>query len=247
MEDSLRHLQKLGFTEYEARAYVALIRKHPATRYQLSQNAAIPESKIYEVVRRLQDKGLISGIHATPPRFIPLEPEKLVAQLEQRTRESLQYLRKNLPLLASQPATQWAWNIEGYDAALSKARELITDTVDEIVAAMWHEEATLLADHLKTAFERGVALFFLAYDDQCPIDFGTVKQHGYKEDLEEQLADAHGRWIVLVADKTQVLIGQSLNQHATSVWTNHSALTTVVRKYVLEHFLPNHSHSLPWT
>jgi len=246
VEDALKHLQKLGFTEYEARAYMALTREHPATRYQLSHNAAIPESKIYEVVRRLQDKGLISGVHGNPPRFIPLEPERLVTQLEQETQDSLQHLRENLPRLAAQPATQWVWNIEGYDACLSKAKELIAGASHEIVAALWHEEADLLLDHLRSAFDRGAALFVLAYD-QCALDFGTVMQHGYEDDLRDQLTDAQGRWMAIVVDKTQALVGQSLEQQATSVWTNHSGLATVVRKYVLEHFLRDHYERVPWT
>jgi len=93
MEDSLRHLHKLGFTDYEARAYVALLRDYPTSRYQLSQNASIPDSKIYEVVRRLRDKGVITGLQGKPPPFVPLPPNELVAQLERKAQESVEYLR----------------------------------------------------------------------------------------------------------------------------------------------------------
>ena len=245
MEDSLRHLQKLGFTEYEARTYVALIREHPTTRYQLSQNASIPESKIYEVVRRLQDKGLIAGVHSSPLRFVPLAPEELLMQLEQKTQESLQHLRTNLPILAAEPATQWTWRIEGYDDTLAKARSLIAGATEEIVAAMWHQEAGLLVSDLRAAVDRGTALFFLAYDE-CPIDFGQVKRHDYQEELRDQLTSAPGRWVALVVDRQQALVGESLDKTATSVWTNHGGLVTITRKYVLEHFVTEGSR-LPWS
>lgn len=42
--------------------------------------------------------------------------------------------------------------------------------------------------------------------------------------------------MVLVVDRDQALVGQSLDQEPTGVWTNHRGLATVVRKYVLEHF-----------
>jgi len=71
MEDSLGHLQKLGFTDYEACAPVALLRDCPASRHQLSQNVSIPDSKIYGTVRRLREKGVITGLLGTPPTICP--------------------------------------------------------------------------------------------------------------------------------------------------------------------------------
>ncbi len=237
MEDSLRHLQKLGFTEYEARAYLALLRHNPSTRYQLSQNAAIPESKIYEIVRRLQDKGMIAGLHGDPPRFIPLAPEHLLSQLEHKTQESLDFLSASLHAVANQPAVQWIWNIEGYEETLSKAGDLIKAARDEITASMWHEEAGRLAGALRASVDRGVVLKLLTYDDS-PIDFGNVRKHGHEDRLRAQLSEAHGRVLTLVVDRTQVLVGSSLEGSASAVWTNHAGLATIVNRYVLEHFYP---------
>jgi sugar-specific transcriptional regulator TrmB len=235
MEDSLRHLQKLGFSDYEARAYVALLRDYPATRYQLSQNASIPESKIYEVVRRLQDKGVISGLQGRPPRFVPLSPQDLVDRLHRRTRESLDDLRQSLPRVAEQPVAHWIWNVAGHDAIIAQAKELLDTAEQEIIAAMWHQEAAVLMDGLRAAFDRGVSLTLLAYDP-CSIDFGNVRQHGFEEEMGEQLLDMQGRLLAIVADGTRVLVASSLDQAASGVWTNHSSLATIVQRYVLEHF-----------
>jgi sugar-specific transcriptional regulator TrmB len=235
MEDSLRHLQKLGFTDYEARAYVALLRDYPATRYQLSQNASIPDSKIYEVVRRLQDKGVITGLQGRPPRFVPLDPEQLVAQLERRTDESLEYLRSSFPRIADEPAVQRIWNVEGYDAIISQAKELLDSARKEVLAAMWHQEANLLADWMQSAETRTGAVTLLAYD-ACDVDFGTVKLHGFEKDLETQLIDFDGRWLAMVVDRSQVLLGSTLSNSAAGVWSNHSALANIVHRYIAEHF-----------
>jgi sugar-specific transcriptional regulator TrmB len=237
LEDSLRHLQKLGFTEYEARAYLALLRHNPSTRYQLSQNAAIPDSKIYEVVRRLQDKGMIAGLHGDPPRFMPLAPEQLLSQLEHKTQESLDFLSASLHSVANQPAVQWIWNIEGYDQTLSKAKDMIEAARDELTASMWHEEAERVLEPLKAAAGRGVTLNFLAYD-ACPIDFGNLREHVHRDRLQVRLTDAQGRWLTLVTDRAQVLVASSLESSASAVWTNHAGLAMIVNRYVMEHFYP---------
>jgi sugar-specific transcriptional regulator TrmB len=69
--DALRHLQILGLNDYGPGGPVALPRDYPTTRDQLTQKAPIPESRFYEVVRRLQDKGALSGLKGRPPRFVP--------------------------------------------------------------------------------------------------------------------------------------------------------------------------------
>jgi len=235
MEDSLRHLQKLGFTNYEARAYVALLQDHPSTRYQLSQNAAIPESKIYEVVRRLQDRGIITGLQGRPPRFVPLPPDQLVSQLERRAHESLEYLRDSFPRIEGQPAVQWLWNIEGHDEIIAQARGLLAEATKDILVAMWYAEAQVLAGDLRAANERGIPVTYLAYD-RCGIDFGEVKVHGYEENLTAELVDEQGRLLALVIDGARALVASSMDGRPCGVWSNHSALASIVRRYIMEHF-----------
>jgi len=118
---------------------------------------------------------------------------------------------------------------------MSQAKELFDEAEQEIVAATWHQETTVLRNGLESAFERGIAVTFLAYD-ACDIDFGTVKEHGFEDDLEAQLVDAQGRWLALVVDKAVVVLGSSLDQSPAGAWSNHSALANIVHRYVLGHF-----------
>ena len=58
MEDGLvNKLMRIGFTEYQAKAYVALTRKNPVTGYELSKNSGVPRSMIYEVAGKLVERG----------------------------------------------------------------------------------------------------------------------------------------------------------------------------------------------
>ena len=55
----VKRLTGIGLSEYEARAYVALIEKNPVTAYELAKTSGIPTSKIYEVISRLSEKELV--------------------------------------------------------------------------------------------------------------------------------------------------------------------------------------------
>jgi Cd2+/Zn2+-exporting ATPase len=60
----LDDLNALGFTEYEAKVYLALLKDHPATGYQLSKQAGIPRSMVYEALGRLDVRGAGSRLRS---------------------------------------------------------------------------------------------------------------------------------------------------------------------------------------
>ena len=55
--DMLQKLAQIGFTEYEAKVYLALLALNPATGYQLSKESGVPRSMVYEALKRLHARG----------------------------------------------------------------------------------------------------------------------------------------------------------------------------------------------
>ena len=55
----LERMREAGFTEYEAKAYISLVRHGETTAGALSKTSGIPHSKTYEVLSKLEDKGLV--------------------------------------------------------------------------------------------------------------------------------------------------------------------------------------------
>ena len=51
--ESVDRLVKIGFSEYEAKAYLALLGASPVTGYQLSKDSGVPRSMIHEVLGKL--------------------------------------------------------------------------------------------------------------------------------------------------------------------------------------------------
>lgn len=55
----INQLKQLGYTEYEAKAYIALVQNNHVTAYQVSKNSGIPRARIYGILDLLVDKGLV--------------------------------------------------------------------------------------------------------------------------------------------------------------------------------------------
>lgn len=68
-------LLELGLSDYEARAYLALMRKCAGTMREISKESGVPYQKIYQVCELLEEKGLVKLIHGRPKRVKLVDPE----------------------------------------------------------------------------------------------------------------------------------------------------------------------------
>ena len=72
-------LKSLLFTEYEAKAYVALLKNSPATGYAVAKNSGVPRSKIYEVLNNMIQRGDVLVSPGNPPFYRAIPPKSLIA------------------------------------------------------------------------------------------------------------------------------------------------------------------------
>ena len=54
MADITALLQQLGFSEYEARAYLALLQRNPLNGYELAKVSGLPRANVYAVLQKLE-------------------------------------------------------------------------------------------------------------------------------------------------------------------------------------------------
>ncbi|MEI2690522.1 MAG: helix-turn-helix domain-containing protein [Anaerolineae bacterium] len=69
--DLLAKLAELGFTEYEAKVYLALLDDYPASGYQISKTAGVPRSMVYEALGRLKLRGAVLETPDEPRHALP--------------------------------------------------------------------------------------------------------------------------------------------------------------------------------
>lgn len=79
MESVTGRLQKIGLTEYEAKAYVSLLSDHMSNASALARKSGVPRTKIYSVLESLQEKGWIKIYSGIPLLFRAVEPREAIA------------------------------------------------------------------------------------------------------------------------------------------------------------------------
>ena len=84
------YLREMGLSEYESRAYLAVLQSGMTTAKEISEAADIPQSRVYDILDGLETKGFVTVQPGRPKKFGPIEPELAVSQYVQLKREHLE-------------------------------------------------------------------------------------------------------------------------------------------------------------
>jgi len=105
--ESVRGLTRLGLTSYEAKAYLALIRRDSFTAAQVARQAGLPRQRIYDVLGSLVEKGLASARPGTVVKYAATPPELAVDRLIQAHRQELTELEKDAHDMLAEMKRSW--------------------------------------------------------------------------------------------------------------------------------------------
>ncbi len=130
-EKVIESLQKLGLTAYEAQVYLSLNNTITSTANDISINSNVPRSKVYDVLKRLNEKGYIEIEKGRPIKYtvnpandiFRREKEKLISQLD----EAEKILMDNYENQISQVEAPM-WLIHNQDKIIKREIEIITRT-----------------------------------------------------------------------------------------------------------------------
>jgi len=84
------YLREMGLSEYEAGAYLALLRQGTGTAKEIANASGIPQSRIYDVLEKLEEKGFVTIQMGRPKRFGAIEPELAVEQFLKHERSEFE-------------------------------------------------------------------------------------------------------------------------------------------------------------
>ncbi len=139
MDALLQRLRDLGLGAYEAKLYLALVSRHPATGYELARASGVPSSKVYEVLARLQEKDIvfIADGGGRGRHYIPADPEEFVARYARRMTRALDGLKQDLADAGHDDPVDYIWNLRGRDALLERARDMLARAERTVLLSGW--------------------------------------------------------------------------------------------------------------
>lgn len=221
---------QLGFSSYEAKAYVALLQKHPTIGYEVSKISKIPTSKIYETLINLKNKGAIMVSDSEPVNYYPIPPETLLQRLKIDFANKIDDLKGQLLQVQPFREMDYTWNITGHNTVIDKIVALIDNANKSLLLSVWPNEASLLKDSIREAEKRGVKIIigvFGSYDFGCK---NTINLQQYAVSSVNRF----GKYLtVAVGDSREVVISE-MNHFGNTVgiWTTTPGVVLVANEYI---------------
>lgn len=89
-------LLDFGLTEYEAKTLTTLFNFVEADAPHISRNAEIPKTRIYDVLEKLKERGLVLEVYGRPKRYKVIEPNEIFKYLMDEKQKHLSVLDKQV-------------------------------------------------------------------------------------------------------------------------------------------------------
>jgi sugar-specific transcriptional regulator TrmB len=100
-KEILETLKNFGLSEYEAKAYSTLALLGPSKAGNISKNASIPQSKIYDTLEELMRRQLIEVFEGRPKEFKAIPPEVALRNLIEERERELESLKATAKIVSS--------------------------------------------------------------------------------------------------------------------------------------------------
>jgi sugar-specific transcriptional regulator TrmB len=96
MERIVEKLERIGLTEYEAKAYFALLEVHLNTATKVSEKSGVPRTRIYSVLESLMNKGWVRIYSGVPLLFKAQAPKEVFEKIKEEYSEFLVPVKSTL-------------------------------------------------------------------------------------------------------------------------------------------------------
>ena len=220
----LDDLHLLGFSEYEARVYAALLTNPDSTGYEIAGVANVPRAKVYEVLSGLERKGIVLTSGDDKRRcYHALPGNMLVDRYRRQTKATLDRLSTTLTQLEAGHDRQLLRTIRGRQSVLDLVRQLIDGARCRIHICGLPAELQDLAPALKAARQRGVKEYILSYG---PTDLPGLNVVAHRVSATQYLqVAALGHWLGIVVDFDQAVLAQVRDEEdSQAMWSNHPGI-----------------------
>lgn len=228
MDEIVEKLKELGFNEYQSKVYIALLKKFPATGYEISKLANIPQSRTYDTLKNLETLNIVLSSNSKPVTYTPIRPKELTKRYKRKFDSTINFLEKKLPDIKEEDYTEPILAINGRTKIIDKTIEIIKNAKKNIYIELWGEDFKHLEQHLLDAYNRGLDVKIVKYDNFI-CNFGTVFEHSGVPMLGYYVS---GKFIFLSADENEGLFGMTQPNKVKNpkvLWTKNSEIAFLIK------------------
>lgn len=228
-------LREMGLNAYEIDAYVVLLDGGQMTAMEISREASVPYSKIYEVLNSLKQKGWVKSSESRPFKYHPVPPNEAVAYAKLRLEDKYQSWETALseelqPMYEKRELVERPdmLILRGQQAVLNKLEEVLTNATKEVMIAApdFARGIVASADPLMVGMKKTVNVKLMVAGKAEDWIF-LKKLHS----IGELRARDHMFGGGVIADGKEAMLFLGEDKPSLVIWSNHIGLVGFAREY----------------
>jgi sugar-specific transcriptional regulator TrmB len=234
-ENTKETLHNMGLNAYEIDAYTTLLEVGQLTAMEISREAKVPYSKIYEVLNSLKEKGWIKSSETRPFKYYPVSPLEATAFTkqkledkyigwEQTVAETLQPLYEKRELVERPDILI----LHGQQAVVAKLEEVLKKATKEVMIAapVFAKPIIASADQLLAGLKKTVNVKLMAAGQ--PDDWKALKKIEGVNKLRVR-DNMFGGGVIADGKEAMLFLGEE--KPSLIIWSNHAGLVGFAREY----------------
>ncbi len=232
--DLINSLQKIGLNKYESKAYLALATSGPLTASELSEKTDIPRPRTYDILNKLDDKGMASIQPGRPAKYNSHPVEESLDNLKKTKKEEhrkeleeIEEVKEEFQRKAGEVDTgektdpeDFMWFLRDKNKIHSKIQSLVKNAEREITIATDTEDANKHIDThgelLQEAMERGVDVKLVT---------GKSKDLDRSLDSAEVIESDHDHRFMTIDDHSILFLNPSEESEEVGAWVKSPFFT----------------------
>ncbi len=234
-ENTKATLRELGLNAYEVDAYLVLLECGQMTAMEISREAKVPYSKIYEVLNQLKEKGWIRSSETRPFKYHPVSPAEAATYTKQRLEDKYQHWEQTVaetlqPLYEKRDLVERPdiLILHGQQAVVTKLEEVVKKANKEVMIAAptFAKPIIASADVLLSGLKKTVTVKLMAAGKKS--DLRALKKI---EGISELRVRDHMFGGGVIADGKEAMLFLGEDKPSLVIWSDHIGLVGFAREY----------------
>lgn len=236
MENLVQQLKKLEFNEYEAKAYVSLVKQGTVTAYQVSKDSGVPRARIYDVLNNLVEKGIVLKEEIDDSaQYSPLPVDIFLQKAQSNWESNYKGISESLKQLetAENKPDNRVMTLKNRETIISYCQALLKKAEKRVVISMWDDMYDALKKDLEQTAAR-VKVQGITLHVENPI--AHVDVHRITNFTETPSSE---HWFILSIDAKEMIYGPSLEERSMAFYTDDPVHIYLLEDYVWHDVLVN--------
>jgi len=168
LADISKYFEKFAMTEYELRAFLALVMLGTSTPDNIAMTARIPRTSTYKILEKLEERGLITSMEGRPKVFKARNIYEVRKMFSENVDVLFEKLTELSDILTEKGEPQLIFTIYGKERVIEKMKEVLNsaEKYATISTPKLREIRQELGKEIESALSRNVTVNIVAPDNQ---------------------------------------------------------------------------------